>query len=214
MASTHSGACRKCERVVGKAQMTRHLKRCLGENTVKGQFLILVEWPRSPYWVYFTAPKNITLRRIDAVLRAMWVECCDHLSAFFADKVTFADDPEPTLAWGLGERPLSMTLKRALPENAELRYEYDFGSTTELKLRVLDDRIAGLGPDITVVARNQAPEVECVNCGQSATMLKMDDWYPKPYCENCLGEEEEMQLPLINSPRTGVCEYTGPSIEP
>ncbi len=222
MASTSSGACRKCQRVIAKTQMTRHLKRCLGPAESNGQYLILADMPGSPYWAYFTAPRNVTLDRIDDVLRRMWVECCQHLSAFFVNNVRFVSDPEPTSSSAFGglfatrhvERPLSVTLKQALREGSEFRYEYDFGSTTELRIRVLDDQMAGIKGDVAVAARNEAPEVACATCGQPATALDVQDWEPVPYCETCLGSMEEMWLPLINSPRTGVCGYEGPSVEP
>ena len=222
MASTSSGACRKCERVIAKTQMTRHLKRCLGPARSKGQYLIVVDMPGSPYWVYFTAPKNVTLDDIDFVLRDMWVECCQHMSEFSVNNVHFVDAPEPTLPPALDglfparyvERPKSVTLKHALQVGSEFTYEYDFGSTTELRLRVLDDQITGINGGIAVAARNEAPEVACVKCGQPATALSVEDWEPVPYCKTCLGPVEEMWVPLINSPRTGVCGYEGPSVEP
>jgi hypothetical protein len=94
-------------------------------------------------------------------------------------------------------------------------YEYDFGTTTELKLRVLAER---LGPRqreaVQVLARNNPPVFPCVVCGQEATQVCTQCIYEDEgwLCDACVSEHEcgdEMCLPVVNSPRVGMCGYAG-----
>lgn len=217
MPSITRGACRKCQRSFAKSQMTRHLKSCLGSSGKGSHMLILVEYPRSPYWVYLTVPPTVKLSAIDGVLRDLWLDCCGHLSAFSSHDTHYLDDPDEFAFGGTRERSMNVSLRRAVG-NGSLRYEYDFGSTTELTLRVMDDNVTGLGPGIKVAARNDAPDIACSQCGGVATELLFDDWEPSAYCDTCLGsvseDGETYTLPVVNSPRMGVCAYSGPSIEP
>lgn len=66
-----------------------------------------------------------------------------------------------------------------------------------------------------IMARNELPLIPCVWCEKPATVLMVEDWEAEPYCESCWsGDDEMMTLPVINSPRMGVCGYDGPSVEP
>ena len=180
--------------------------------------LILVELPRSPFWVYFTVPNTVKLVAIDAVLRDLWLDCCGYMSAFSSRDELYVDSPEGTLFGRKSEHSMNVSLKRATG-NGPLLYQYDFGSTTTLILRVMGEKVIGLEPGIKVVARNDAPAMACTECGGVATQLLFDDWAPRPYCDECLGNAREEDgeactLPVVNSPRMGVCAYSGPSIEP
>jgi hypothetical protein len=85
-----SAKCRLCDRTLGKRQMTNHLKACWEHHTIAvlGQatprwFHLVVEARYSPeYWMHLQAPANCTFGDLDSLLRAVWLECCDHLSAF------------------------------------------------------------------------------------------------------------------------------------
>jgi hypothetical protein len=102
------------------------------------------------------------------------------------------------------------------PAGGELRYEYDFGSTTTLAITAVGERRGRIGrPAVRLLARNSPPALMCARCGKPATFI----------CPYCLGEsnglvcdahrsahqreDEEAFLPVVNSPRMGVCGYTG-----
>ncbi len=116
------------------------------------------------------------------------------------------------------DRSLSVPLEKVLRVKQKFTYEYDFGSTTELNLRVISERegVALQGEDDDVVfifARNEAPTVVCKVCGKPATKV-MSGYFnveANAYCNKCArrSEDEEMLLPVVNSPRVGVCGYTG-----
>ena len=118
------------------------------------------------------------------------------------------DDPE--------EDGMDVTLAVALEPGMTFTHEYDFGSTTELKLKVAaarEGRLTEKEP-IRLLARNDPPVFFCHACGQPATQLcPQCEWKGNGYlCETCAPKHEcgdEMLLPVVNSPRMGVCGYTG-----
>jgi len=98
----------------------------------------------------------------------------------------------------------------------KLSYEYDCGSTTELVLRVVGCREHGTRRGaVELLARNDPPGVTCQRCGaQPATQLCTECvWNGNGWmCQACAKRHEcgtEMCLPAVNSPRAGVCGYTG-----
>ncbi len=193
--------------------MTKHLQTCLSKNlektlkqrNIKAQpFLhVLVKGNYSPdYWIHLKVSCNAKLKNIDQFLRDIWLECCGHMSSFsYAGKEL-----------GMGRR-----LGDVLSPGMELLHEYDFGTTTELLIKVL---AVHEGPmqkrkPIEVLARNAPPEIPCDQCRESLAVEICTEcqWDGAGWlCEACAEEHEcaeDMRLPLVNSPRAGVCGYTG-----
>jgi hypothetical protein len=137
---------------------------------------------------------------LDMFLRDTWLECCGHMSGFSA-----------------GEEEIDMNEKLSdiLSPGQTWRYEYDFGSTTELLLKVVSEFEGSLiKGKVEILVRNEAPRIKCNQCEKPATTICVDclnddqGWL----CDDCAREhgcDEEMFLPLVNSPRTGVCGYEG-----
>ncbi len=96
-------------------------------------------------------------------------------------------------------------------------YEYDFGSTTALALEVTGDRSARIGrPAVRLLARNLAPVFACATCDSPATLICpycVHEGIDAFTCQDHRGQhrcgEAEALLPVVNSPRTGVCAYVG-----
>jgi hypothetical protein len=114
------------------------------------------------------------------------------------------------------DRSLSVPLEKVLKVRQKFSYEYDFGSTTELTLKVLAERdgVIQEGDDvITILARNVAPTILCKVCGKPATKVAGGYYNVEEhaYCNKCArrSEDADMMLPIVNSPRVGVCGYTG-----
>ena len=208
-------ACSLCGQGFTASGMGRHLNTCLKKNSsqvvktgpTKDVFLHLKvsdAVDSGIYWLHVAIQGNATLQDLDQFLRDIWLECCGHMSAFF-EGAPFSSQ----------EMPMNKKLFQQLQRGMKLGYVYDFGSSTELAVQVRDRYPGRLhqGP-VVLLARNPAPEILCESCGQPATEICEECF--NDLCSQCSKEhacEEEMRLPLVNSPRTGVCGYTGPDAD-
>ena len=186
-------------------------------------FHLLVEGRYLPeYWMHIEAPANATLEDLDDFLREIWVECCGHLSAFTIDKVRYEQDTGGVDAmWpaifgrGAPTKKMNHRLESVLRTGLKFSYEYDFGTTTHLMLRVLSERDGVVnGKSIRILARNVPPAKACEVCGKPATQVCTQCIYEDEgwVCDKCAPKHEcgeDMLLPVVNSPRVGMCGYTG-----
>jgi hypothetical protein len=164
------------------------------------------------YWIHLDMPAKATLQELDQFLRDTWLECCGHLSRFSIDGVGYASYPmEEFDEKGMGSR-----LEKVLEPGMEFEHEYDYGSTTELTLKVVGVREGPFkGNAVQVMARNEMPVWQCQVCGKNvATEICVECIYNDEglLCDKCAKKHkcgEEMLLPVVNSPRVGVCGYTG-----
>ena len=93
-------------------------------------------------------------------------------------------------------------------------HEYDFGTTTELDMTCISERRGKVGAEIDIIARNDMFEILCDECGKPAKQICTEClWEGTGFlCESCAEDHEcgeEMLLPVVNSPRMGVCGYEG-----
>lgn len=207
-----SGICSLCNARHTKTGMTRHLKSCIPKNLHKQSeqnnwqqpfFHVLVTGHYAPdYWLHLKVNCEANLETLDQFLRDIWLECCGHMSAF---------------RYKESELGMRRQLKDILELGMELLHEYDFGTTTVLLVKVLgryEDPIDKNNP-IQILSRNEAPEIPCDECGKTpAVEICMEcQWEEGGWlCQSCAEThtcDEEMYLPVVNSPRTGVCGYTG-----
>lgn len=118
------------------------------------------------------------------------------------------------------EQDMDVELSQALKVGQKFFHEYDFGSTTELTLKVVAEREGVVSNDdddesIEIMARNNPPAIPCRECGKPATKVASGYYYvgDGALCDACartnLKEYEDSFLPIVNSPRVGVCAYTG-----
>lgn len=203
----NTGQCEICGESAQKTAMPRHLAACLPAHDAKGTNVRLVqlrfEAPGDPrYWLYVEAPANAMLEQLDALLRAVWLECCGHMSAFDVEH------SEPDKRSKVGTMLAS--------KGAQFRYEYDFGSTTLLSGQVLGTREGSPGRTaVRLLARNHPPDWSCQECESPATTVcpYCLDGGDGVFCEAHAAKhphaDEEVYLPVVNSPRMGVCGYAG-----
>lgn len=64
------------------------------------------------------------------------VECCGHLSAFTIRDEQYESNPDPDCFWEKLSRSMNYRLKDVVDVGDSVLYEYDFGSTTELMLKI------------------------------------------------------------------------------
>ncbi len=223
--STTKGKCTLCGNTYSKAGMSRHLVKCLQKNPPKaasgrGQLqktrlfhLAAQGYYDSDYWLNLEVPATATLEDLDRFLRGIWLECCGHLSAFEIQGQSYVSSVFDS--WG-NDQDMDVALGSVLRPGLKFGHEYDFGTTTELSLRVVSERVGEVrGPSIQVLARNEPPEIICTECGekeatQVCTMCiyRGQGWL----CDECASDHEcgeDYFLPVVNSPRVGMCGYTG-----
>ncbi len=199
------GICEVCGTRIGKASMAAHLRKCLpraGDGATVDGLLIRVQATGAPmYWMDCAVRVDANLKHLDTLLRRTWLECCGHLSEFSTGD--------------RGRIGMSVVIEKALSSTRNrVAYEYDFGSTTALVISHLGCIGAALGKPVRVVARNEPPVWACDVCREPATSI----------CTQCVYDERgfccakhatkhscgtDMLLPVVNSPRMGVCGYTG-----
>jgi hypothetical protein len=232
--ATTQGTCQLCHGTFAKAAMTRHLAKCL-ENEAAAQpaagkakakktrlFHLVVQGRYNPqYWLHLEVPATARLRDLDDFLRDLWLECCDHLSAFRIEGTSYSVQPLDDVfagpfGGGFTELDMNVQVGKVFRPGLTFTYEYDFGSTTELALKVVSERegeVAKKGA-VRLLARNEPPLIPCGKCGQPATLVDTESaWEEEGWlCHRCADVEEDWEegfLPVVNSPRVGVCGYTG-----
>ena len=204
--------CRICGNEYTKRGMAQHVRSCAENHAGTGDAIYLrlrhdVYDPE--HFLHLLVDADATVGRLDSFLRAIWLECCNHMS-------------EVTLGRG---RSVAMgaPIASVLPDGAEFEYTYDFGSSTRLEGRSFGevawpDEFAIPSPEsnepIAIVARNDPPDIPCDICGEPAQWVASMGWGGEndSFCTDHAvqaGLGFEMLLPVVNSPRMGVCGYTG-----
>jgi hypothetical protein len=227
------GRCAYCGAPFTKNGMTKHLTACRDEQAAQRKggaareaLHLIVDAPGiSAYWMHLEASADAKLSDLDDLLRTTWCECCGHLSEFRTsgpNPIRYVSSAGPANSFGFdlgltfeNEQSMSFSLDQVLHPTASLQYTYDFGSSTELLVRCVGALRTKLRKgEIRIVARNEPPSYECSECGKPATQVCTECMWQEcgPYCDACLEDHpcgNEMALPIVNSPRAGVCGYTG-----
>jgi len=220
------GKCMLCEKEITTSTALTHYKSCdKAKEILNGKidgYIINVKDKNYPdYWLYIAVPSSFTLEDLDDFLRDIWVECCDHLSEFVIKGAHYGSSNaiEASRELPFGPRLLSAKkkLSNILSKGLKFDYIYDFGSSTELVLTVKDN-VKLKDDHIYVLGRNDRPDRKCVKCGKPAEYICYEclvdavELESSTYCKECLMTHEHADEDagfIPNSPRAGVCGYTG-----
>ncbi len=217
------GTCFFCKKAYAKSGMSRHLKACKARKaaiateeasdapTTRLFHLNVVGTYASDHWLHLEVPADATLRDLDQFLRDIWLECCGHLSMFEIMgqrfQVTLFDD-----WWSDEDRDMDIELGKVLMPGLKFAHEYDFGTTTYLTLKVVSEREGAAKEDeaVQILSRNEPPDYRCEVCEKPATWINVFEDYTL-LCDECVEAQgyDEGLLPVVNSPRMGMCGYTG-----
>jgi len=203
--------CYYCNKELTEKTIKRHMKNCseiekridekrTTDGKLRNQFIIAIK-PKeggNEYCIYLSIDGTLGLIHIDQFIRDIWVECCGHLSGFGIRGRFYQD------------HSLNNKIEDILNLDDKFEYEYDFGSTTNLILEVIDIRLVPISfSQIEIIARNHEIKHECEICGAEAKHYSYDkeEWE----CEKCIDEDDDMisEFDYCNSPRDGVCAYEG-----
>lgn len=219
-----TGKCLLCNSVFSKSGMSKHLQSCMknkfqGRKRLSNQqagrgslFHIFFEGYDLPdYWMHLAVSTTAKLEELDQFLRDIWVECCGHMSAFEIEGEQYS--PSPMREYK--EKGMNKKIGDLLSPGMKFSYDYDFGTTTRVIFKVMSGQDQEIqGELVHILARNEAPLIKCDNCDQIAKLVCSECIYSGGgwLCEKCAQEHEcgeEMLLPVVNSPRVGMCGYTG-----
>jgi hypothetical protein len=217
------GQCTFCGFESTKAGMTKHLAACPGrlalitqadEGAGKAEplwYLRVQDAYAKDFWLDLEVRGSSTLSKLDSYLRAIWLECCGHMSQFSVG------------GWRGQEIAMRRRIDDVFEPDVELTHIYDFGTSSYTLIKAIRSRV---GVPLTkhpiyLMARNVPPDAICTECGAPATHFCMECIYEEDsalLCEahaathphNDYGEP----LKLVNSPRLGLCGYTGPADPP
>ncbi len=179
------------------------------------------------YWLQLEVRGRATLTDLDDYLRWIWLECCGHMSDFTIRGRRYTQITPKLFDYGEDKKSMDVKLERVLKAGLEIDYEYDFGSTTELTLKVVGQRTGGptTGNAVALMARNNFEPPPCNVCSKPAQWI----------CHDCYDSDDEVEqgfvcgddaaahsehdeygglMGIFNSPRTGVCGYDGPAEPP
>lgn len=231
MSKRTRGKCKYCGKEYTFSYMNKHLPAC-EERKKKWEkmtgskncgYFELAIYPKynRDYWLFVEIKETAALKDLDRFLRDIWVECCGHLSAFYIEGVSYDAAPMDDFFWDMPSKSMNCKLKSILRKGLTFSYEYDFGSTTELMITVVNYRIRNTGKEkLIILSRNNPIEILCEECGKNpAAYICTQCFYEGSgwLCEECAKThecEEDMLLPVCNSPRCGVCGYCGSDVYP
>lgn len=216
------GSCAYCGHLLTRTGMGRHLDACperaeliagrQGSNR-GGTFLHLQvkDDYGGDYWLHLEMAASAPIEALDNYLRAIWLECCGHLSRFFIGR-----------RWTGQEIAMSVSAGQVLRPGVTLSHVYDFGTESWTAIRAAGVRQGPATSDrpLVLMARNQAPEFECQECHALAHWLCMECVYSDLTGMLCEGHrtehrhDESQLFPVVNSPRMGLCGYEGPATAP
>ena len=213
------GVCEYCNKTFSERGMEKHILSCVKRKSklfdcgvnAKGK-VYLIRANSSPFFIYFEVNADSTLQEVDSFLRDIWLECCGHLSLFKIENNDYDSSSGGDFFGENKSKIMEIKLSNVLRPDLVFSHEYDFGSTTHLNLKVILER-PGSVKDIEIISRNNMPDFRC-ECGELAKEICTECIYEGNalFCEGCAKKhkcDEEMFLPVVNSPRMGICGYTG-----
>lgn len=218
------GKCAFCGRAMTRGGLTRHLTSCEARQAAiqaadkqgKAQQTIhhlqVQDAGWGGYWLHLEMNGTASLKELDCYLRAIWLECCGHMSQFSIG------------GWRGAEIPMGKRVDDVFEPGVELVHIYDFGTSSETLIKAVGVRQGSpLGSrPIALMARNDPPEAFCATCGQPAAFLCMECIYEheqdgllcEAHAKGHLHDDYGEPIPLVNSPRVGLCGYDGPAKPP
>jgi hypothetical protein len=217
------GKCYYCNEKLSERTVRRHIKSCkvrkekikesmASSKKIKNQYVLSIapEYGSREYCLYIAVDIDLTLKNLDSFLRDIWLECCGHLSRFIIDYVNYDSLVEDEFEFFSESETMDFKLRQVISTGDKFRYDYDFGSTTTLKLEVVEEYLTGENhSQIEILARNEEIQNFCVNCNKKAERFDYEE--EKFFCEDCIEEDADMTYvpEYTNSPRDGVCGYEG-----
>ncbi len=245
------GKCLFCDQEFSKSGMTRHLTTHLSKEVAGGKpgrsYHLKVEtgsnWGKTPYFLHLWVDGSCTFDQIDHFLRAIWLECCGHMSAFripqnasgrggdfdVIDAYELLEEGkvkeyEKAMKQATGQIPMENTVESVAEKGLKIKYEYDFGSSTLLEIAIVNEYAIAAPEVLILLSRNEPHAFPCTTCKKKAAtdICTVCNWNEvadfcsecaKKHAKECADFDDYAAMTMVNSPRTGVCGYEGGSID-
>ena len=130
-----TGTCLYCGNEFDVRGMARHLSACTARKRVVDEtarrrvsnsdlyhLRVQDEWSKD-FWIDVEMKGTESLGSLDHYLRAIWLECCGHLSMFSRN------------GWNSHEFPPETRIREVFRPGIQISYIYDFGSSSEILIR-------------------------------------------------------------------------------
>ena len=221
------GKCIFCEKTYGQRGIIRHISTHLSKMEKEGHepgVSFLVNARVGPFFLVFWMDGLATLNLLDGQMREIWLECCGHMSSF--------DDAESKRNWTFQDYdtdefgiPMSTRAKNHFVKGKKYDYQYDFGTTTEIDIEIKGQFSIAAPEPVKLLSRNEPLDMKCDSCDQKAAELictvhifSPDDSFFCPNCakahtKSCEDFADYATLPVVNSPRMGICGYDGGTMD-
>ena len=217
------GKCIYCDQLYAGRGIGRHLAthlKTMEKEKLSTKEAFHLKIPAAEMFLHLLVSGTTTFSKLDAFLRGIWLECCGHLSSFQIKGKRYDFD------WDANETGEKMSAKVAtvFSKGVKLEYDYDFGSTTRLEIQVVNSYKIAVPKGILLLSRNEPLPILCHTCEkkpakqicsiciyEGASMFC--DSCAKKHEKTCSDFEDYAGMPVVNSPRMGVCGYDGGRID-
>ncbi len=209
-----NGRCYFCNREGTQTILKNHFSKCVpyqksleqGENIY---YMLRIEDSFNPdYWLFINMKSTSKLSSLDGFLRKIWLECCNHTSQF-----SFSESGYPIPFSRKIDQVFLLDSDKIL--KTKLHYKYDFDNPTTLTINPMSIfKSIYHKKNIMLMARNILHEFKC-SCQKQAEFICTKCQYgnKNPFlCKECASTHKcgtEALLPVVNSPRMGICKYDG-----
>jgi CRISPR/Cas system-associated protein Cas10 (large subunit of type III CRISPR-Cas system) len=208
------GECCYCNQMIDQDQITKHLNMHLSNMQKEHSSLdtytfchISVE--AGEMFLHLLVKGREPMKKIDNFLRAIWLDCCGHLSGFKHKmfKVKMSDK-----------------VQEVMEPRVKVLHEYDYGTTTTVQLTAHKHYQLFSKDAIQLLSRNEPLKFMCDSCKKepaetlcSVCICEGQGFLCKKcsttHSTQCPDFEDYARMPLVNSPRYGECGYEGGSID-
>ncbi len=208
---TSEGKCIFCNQLFSQKTLTKHLATHLSKKEKedadkKPDTFCHIEVEDGVMFLHLLVKGSVSIKKIDTFLKDIWLDCCGHMSNFGHKDFKIA---------------MSHKVEDVFESRVKIFHNYDYGNTTQVFLKGIKNYKLNLTENIILLSRNEPLKLICAKCGKrpAQDICITCDW--DFYCQECsLKHEKECsdfndyaKMPVVNSPRMGVCGYTGGHID-
>jgi hypothetical protein len=208
------GKCLYCEQLFSQKEIGKHLalhlEKMEKDDKLKApQTFCHIEVEAEEMFLHLLVKGSAPMKKIDGFLRSIWLECCGHLSDF-------------------GHKNFKIKMNHhvevVLQTKTKIFHDYDFGSTTRVFLKGLKHYQLDLQDSLILLSRNEPLKIMCNICKKKPAVNLCEVCLYEAesfFCESCSAKHAKKcddfadyaNMPIVNSPRMGVCGYEGGSID-